>query len=133
MTATTTRTLSAVQVFDLLRLYDPTVEGAELIFASDPPDDLWQMAAILHTGLRAVLMNRRWFGIDTDGHSCGPYPSRGNGPLAFGALDTAKPIPQQVRLVTVEGERGWDRVRPASYMNFPQLFTTNLPPKRTAR
>ena len=133
MTATTTRTLSAVQVFDLLRPFDPAVEGDALVFAFDPPEDLWQMAVILQTGLRAILMKRRWFGIDTDGHSCGPYPSRGNGPLAFGALDTAKPIPQQVRLLTVEGERGWDRVRPASYMNFPQLFTANLLPRRTAR
>lgn len=133
MTATVPRTLSPAALLTLLRPYDPTAEGAELVFDLDPPEDLWQMAVILQTGLRAVLTNRRWFGIDSDGHSCGPHPSRGDGPLAFGALDTAKPIPQQVRLLTVEGEQGWDRIRPASYLDFRQLFTTDLPPRRTTR
>ena len=76
MTATVARTLSAVQLLEQLRPYHPTVEGDALVFAFDPPEDLWQMAMILQTGLRAILINRRWFGIDTDGHSCGPHPVR---------------------------------------------------------
>ena len=127
MTATTARTLCAVQLLALLRPYDPIVEGAELVFASDPPEDLWPMAAILQTGLRAALTNRRWFGIDTDGRGCGPHPDRGNGPLAFGALDTAKPIPRAVRLLTVEGEPRWDRIRTVAYLDFAELF---IPKKR---
>ena len=133
MTATTTRTITAVQLLALLRPYDPIVEGAELVFDSELPEDLWPMAAILQTGLRAILTNRRWFGIDTDGHSCGPHPNRGNGPLAFGALDTAKPIPRAVRLLTVEGEQGWDRIRPAAYLDFPQLFTAETRSRSNAR
>ena len=124
MIETVPRTLSAVQLVGLLQPYGPSVESAELVFASDPPDDLWQMAAILQTGLRAVLTNRRWFGIDADGHTCGPYPSRGHGPLTFGALDTAKPVPRTACLLTVEGEPGWDRVRPASLINYHRLFDT---------
>ena len=133
MTATTNRTITAVQLLRLLQPYDPTVDGAVLVFDSDPPEDLWQMAAILQTGLRAILTNRRWFGIDKDGRGCGPHPSRAVGPLAFGALDPAKPIPQEVRLLIVEGEQGWDRIRPVAYLDFPQLFASEKRSRSNAR
>ncbi|MFO0847301.1 MAG: hypothetical protein U0871_01900 [Gemmataceae bacterium] len=85
--------------------YGPTVIGGGLTFAAAPPPALVAALKTLHTGVRAVLTGRRWFGIDARGH--------GTGPGRYGALDPAAPIPPDTVLVTVEGDLTWDRLPPS--------------------
>lgn len=91
----------------------PAVEGEELALDRPPPDHLAGPLAVLHTGVRALLTGRRWFGLDlATGRSCGPHPARGDGPLAFGGLDPGRTLPANVGLLCVEGDSCWDRIGP---------------------
>lgn len=103
----------------------PVIKGPDVVFLADPPDELARHLDVLLTGVRALLMGKRWHGIDArTGRSCGPFPARAFGPLAFGALDTAAKLPRNVGLLTVEacGEK-WDRLPPRAVDNYPELFT----------
>lgn len=78
----------------------PAIEGDELVFDRDIPDDLLPFVEVLHTGLRAHLTGKRWFGIDANGRGA----SRPDGILSFSEL-----LPEHVRLLSVEGDN-WDRI-----------------------
>jgi hypothetical protein len=107
----------------------PTAEGEELVFHRPPPAHLHDPLAVLHTGVRALVTGRRWFGLDpATGKPCGPHPARGDGPLAFGALDPARPLPAGVGLLSVEGDACWDRLPPLARLNSPDLFATGVAP-----
>ena len=102
----------------------PTIDGPDVVFVADPPGELARPLAVLLTGVRALLMGKRWHGIDPrTGHACGPYPHAGRGPLAFGALDPTAKLPRTVGLLCVEanGEE-WDRLTPVAANEFPELF-----------
>jgi hypothetical protein len=91
----------------------------------DPPPDLLAALAVLHTGLRAVITGRRWFGIDPrTGRPCGPRPKEGRGLLAFGALDPSQKLPPAAGLLSVEGDAVWDRVHPLARLDMPHLFAS---------
>jgi hypothetical protein len=92
--------------------FGPTVEGGALVFDLDPPDELLPLLAVLHTGIRAVLTGRTWYGSTVaDG-----------GRVWMGELDPSAPIPPRVGLLTVEGDRCWDRIHPAARIDLPELF-----------
>lgn len=44
---------------------DPTVAEDELVLSYDPPPALAPAVALLHTGVRAILTGKRWYGCDT--------------------------------------------------------------------
>lgn len=93
--------------------------------ADDPPDQLLDALAVLHTGVRAVLSGRRWFGFDaTTGRPCGPRPKDGAGLLAFGALDPNAKLPPNVSFLCCEGDTGWDRIDADARRLLPFLFAT---------
>ncbi len=96
----------------------PRPRGAGLDFDSPPPAVLWPALDALHTGVRAVLTGRRWWGCD--GHGTG----RGS-PLSVDA-----PVPAWVSLLTVEGDAVWDRIAPSARLDHPHLFE---PPARDRR
>src|SRR5688572_7538393 len=84
--------------------FGPSVEGAALVFDSDPPADLEPALEILHTGLRALLTGREWFGSTcADGKRASVIE-----------LDPSAPIPPRIGLLCVEGETRWDRIHPAA-------------------
>ena len=88
-----------------------------------PADDLIDALAVLHTGVRAVITGRRWFGIDCKtGRPCGPQPKACDGLLGFGALDPGRKLPHNVGLLSVEGDPIWDRVAPLARLDLPHLF-----------
>ena len=102
----------------------PRIEGPDLVFDADPPDDLARYLEVLQTGVRALLLGKRWFGIDPrDGIACGPFRNRISGPLAWGALDPSAMLPRKVGLLIVEGTgEVWDRLGPLATVVFPELF-----------
>lgn len=91
--------------------FGPAVEAQDLTFGGDLPRDLEVKVRVLHTGLRAILAGRRWYGCD------------GSTGLAT-ALDPRTPIPPGVTLLCVEGDQRWDRIHPAARLDNPELFAT---------
>ncbi|AWM39108.1 hypothetical protein GobsT_26160 [Gemmata obscuriglobus] len=114
---------TATELLARVRGYGPAAEGAELVFATDPPPELDVLLRVLHTGIRAVLTGRRWWG-STDGK-----------PRVV-ELNPSVPIPADVALLAVEGDGVWDRVRPDARIDFPELFAapeTARPARTVAR
>lgn len=112
----------------------PAVEGEELVFDRSPPDHLASPLAVLHTGVRALVSERRWFGLDpATGKPCGLHPARRDGLLAFGALDPARELPATVGLLAVEGDSCWDRLDPHARLNHSALFATIVARARQTR
>jgi hypothetical protein len=83
----------------------PVVDGEELVSDRPPPPRLAGPLEVLHTGVRALLVGRRWYGYDpATGRACGPHPARGDGLLAFGALDPSRLLPAVVGYLSVGGD-----------------------------
>jgi hypothetical protein len=89
----------------------PAVEGDELVFASAPPGDTAAALRVLHTGVRALLAGRAWYGCGGERGSAAPRP-----------LDPSAPIPAGVTLLCVAGDPRWDRIDPAARLDLPWLF-----------
>ena len=84
-------------------------EGEELAFTTDPPPELLPMLAVLHTGIRALMTRRQWWGCESD------RPR-------VEVLSTDFPIPVGITLLSVEGDSRWDRIDPAARLELPRLF-----------
>jgi hypothetical protein len=89
----------------------PAVEGEELVFDLDPHSELDAVLRVLHTGVRALLDGRRWYGCGSERTTAGPR-----------ALDPGGPIPDGITLLCVEGDRCWDRISPDAWYDHPGLF-----------
>jgi hypothetical protein len=89
----------------------PAAEGEELVFTNAPPADLIPALAVLHTGVRALLTGRPWYGCGGERATAAPRP-----------LDPSAPIPAGVTLLCVAGDRRWDRIDPAARLDRPTLF-----------
>jgi len=100
---------NARELCDIVRPYCPAAQGAELSFEIDPPLELDVVLRVLHTGVRAVLTGRRWWG------------STGTKPRVV-ELNPAAPIPAGIELLAVEGDDCWDRIRPDAHIDLPKLF-----------
>ena len=103
----------------------PALDGLDVTFDRDPPPELDRDLDVLLTGVRALLMGRRWYGIDcATGRAVGPHPLRTHGPLAFGCLDPAAKLPRNVGLLTVANGEGepWDRLPPFAVDDWPDCF-----------
>lgn len=104
----------------------PRVEGEELAFDRKPPANLLPYVELLHTGVRAVLTGRAWYGIASprgkDGRGCGLGCGRGCGPWLDGAMNPADEIPPSAALLTVAGDSDWDRIRPGTIEKLPDAF-----------
>jgi hypothetical protein len=92
-----------------LELFGPAAADDDLVLDLDPPAELARVAAVLHTGVRAVLTGRKWYGCD--GRTGRVY-----------ALDPGQPIPAGITLLCVEGDRRWDRTHPGARLDHPRLF-----------
>jgi hypothetical protein len=51
---------------------EPTVEDGTTAFALDPPAALDPRLRVLHTGVRAVLTGRPWYGCGSDRRTAAP-------------------------------------------------------------
>lgn len=101
---TTARELLAV-----VRSFGPLVEGTDLTFVTDLPEELDVVLRVLHTGVRAALTGRRWWG------------STSEKPRVI-ELSPADLVPDGVTLLAVEGDERWDRVPIDARLDFPTLF-----------
>lgn len=88
--------------------FGPRVDGFDLVFDSDPDDELFAQAEILQTGLRSILTGWRWYGLDRTG-------------LAH-ELSPVSPIPIGMGLLCVEGDPSWDRLPRTARKEHPELF-----------
>jgi hypothetical protein len=77
------------------------------------PDELAPLLKVLHTGVRAALTGRQWWGCRS-----------GDGRLV--ALHTSATIPAGVTLLSVEGDGSaggkWDRIWAYSWIDHRELF-----------
>ena len=62
MPTTVTTSATARAVLALAEPFGLAVEGSDLIFVAGLPADLESAVAVLHTGVRALLTGRRWYG-----------------------------------------------------------------------
>lgn len=80
-----------------LEPFGPTVDGTALLFTTAPPSRLLPVLGVLHTGVRAILGSRRWFGCNgATGHVRELHPGDA--------------IPRGITLLAVEGDPRWDRL-----------------------
>jgi hypothetical protein len=87
----------------------PRVECRELVCDLTSPESLDGRLAILHTGVRAILTCRPWFGCDTD--------------TGFAwELNPTVPLPARVGLLCVGGDSEWDRLKDADREAVSELF-----------
>ena len=108
---TCTHTTTVASILPYLAAYAPRVEGAEPVFDIDPPANLDPVLRVLHTGVRAALVRRPWYGMTgADGQ-----------PPRFYNLDPRKPIPARVALLCVLGDQAWDRIPSWSRIDNPEL------------
>lgn len=106
-----------------MQRFGPAADGEELVFDLDPPAEFLPALAVLHTGVRAVLIGRKWFGERSD------WPG-------LTVLNPSTPIPAGIGLLCVEGDGCWDRIHPAARLDLPRLFvadTSNQTPRRSPR
>jgi hypothetical protein len=94
-----------------VRPIGPAVEGEALAFDLDPPAELLPALRVLHTGLRAALAGRTWWGCGDTRQTAAARP-----------LDPAAPIPTGITLLAVEGDSRWDRIHPTARLDLPHLF-----------
>ncbi|CEF48212.1 unnamed protein product [uncultured bacterium] len=108
--ATTTRTpTTAHGLLALVEPLGPAVENEDLVFDADPPADVDPLLRVLHTGVRALVVGKRWYGCDgTTGR--------------VSELNPGVPIPAGITLLAVEGDGRWDRIDPAARLDHPHLF-----------
>ncbi|HEX4612795.1 MAG TPA: hypothetical protein VH092_31660 [Urbifossiella sp.] len=104
-------TTTAAALLAAARPFAPAVDGAGLVFDLDPPAGLVAALAVLHTGVRAQLAGRRWYGCGSNRRTAAPW-----------LLDPAAPIPDGVTLLSVEGDQRWDRLDPFTRLDLPALF-----------
>ena len=118
--------MTAAKLLDALAVAGcaPALDGPDVVFDRDPPPELDRYLDVLLTGVRALLMGRRWYGIDcATGRAVGPFPRRTHGPLAFGCLDPAAKLPRNVGLLVVEARaERWDRLSPWAADELPECF-----------
>ena len=103
---------TAAGLLALVEPFGPAVEGGALAFDLDPPADLLPALRVLHTGIRAALTGRHWYGCGDTRKTAAPRP-----------LNPSAPIPPGITLLAVEGDERWDRIHPAAPLDMPRLFT----------
>jgi len=98
-----------------------TVDGCDLCLDGDGPERLERYLPLLHTGVRAILAGRKWFGLDG----------------ATGRITDLLPaarLPRNVTLAAVEGRAEvWDRFGPWVLVDFPECFESESPATPSAR
>jgi hypothetical protein len=82
----------------------------------DPPEHLDALLRVLHTGVRAIVTGKPWYGS-----TCA-----GKGRTWVGELDTAAPIPPNVWMLAVAGDPDgvWDRIPAHARLETPEAFQT---------
>lgn len=104
-------TVSAASLFALVEDFGPRVERDELIFEFELPKNFESLVSIVHTGIRALLTERTWYGCGSEVKTA-----------AAVALIPSAPIPLDVTLLAVGGDLCWDRIHPATRIDHPELF-----------
>ena len=91
--------------------FRPWVDRAALGFDLDLPQELESLLSVLHTGVRALLTGRKWFGCGSEQAMAAPRP-----------LNPDAPIPARITLLCAEGDAKWDRIDLAAWADIPELF-----------
>ncbi|MBP3954435.1 hypothetical protein J8F10_03910 [Gemmata sp. G18] len=107
--STTTTARTARALLESLGPCTPALDGPDLALGLDPPDALEPLLRLLHTGVRAQLAGRAWYGCAGD-----------TGRVV--ELNPGQPIPDGITLLCVAGDARWDRIGPAARIDAPELF-----------
>ncbi|MBP3956714.1 hypothetical protein J8F10_15685 [Gemmata sp. G18] len=109
MSTTTMTVCTARALLESLGPCAPALDGPDLALGRDPPDALEPLLRVLHTGVRAQLAGRTWYGCAGD-----------TGRVI--ELNPGQPIPDGITLLCVAGDDRWDRMSPAARIDAPELF-----------
>jgi len=108
--------MTATKLLDALIVVGchPAIDGPDVTFDREPPPELNRYLDVLLTGVRALLLGKRWNGIDC---ATGRFLGKG------GNLNPAAKLPRNVGLLIVEapGEQ-WDRLSPWVLDDYPDCF-----------
>lgn len=121
MPATATLT-TAAELLDALRPLCPSVTGTTFSLANDPPPELGNLLDVLHTGIRAQLAGRPWYGCGSTREHAAPI-----------ALRPGLPIPVGITLLCVAGDERWHRIPATAREDAPFLFGAPPAPKPTRK
>jgi len=108
---TTTTSFTAHDLLAAVHPFGLAVEGEELVFDIDPSTEMNGALMVLHTGVRALITRKPWYGCGSERVTAAPK-----------FLDPDKPIPRGVVLLCVAGDAHWDRIDPTARIDKPQLF-----------
>ena len=111
MSATTSIPSTVAALLKCLDPFCPTIKNGELVFATDPPEELDLLLGVLHTGIRAALTRKAWYGCGADQRTAAPR-----------VLDPSRRIPAGITLLCVEGDDRWDRLDPTARRDLTELF-----------
>src|SRR5690348_17187474 len=104
-----TDVITAASLLATVRPFGAAVEGLELVFDDDLPPDIVELLRVLHTGVRALIASRKWFGCEgKTGRIVDLLP--------------AFPVPEGITLLAVEKDTRWDRIHPSAWVECPRLF-----------
>ena len=105
--------------------YAIAAEGCELCIDPAPPANLDAHLRVLHTGVRALVVGKPWFG-SADARARRPWVEE----LAPDEL-----LPRDVGLLCVSGDAEWDRLPEGTLNDNPELFAEEgeQKPKRKTR
>ena len=109
MSTTTTTACTARALLESLGPCAPALDGPDLALGLDSPAALEPLLRVLHTGVRAQLAGRAWYGCSSD-----------TGRVI--ELNPGQPIPDGITLLCVAGDARWDRISPAARTDVPELF-----------
>lgn len=114
--------MTAVDLLERLTVAQltPAVENGELLLNGDPPLELEPILGLLFCPLLALLTGRRLFAVDQKGRGCVGL---------FGVIDPRQQLPEDARLICVEGLTDWDRISPLAIDTYPQCFKRFPKPK----
>ena len=99
--------------------FGPSVDREELVFGTRPPAELLPLLRIHHTGIRALLAGKLWYG-------CNGATGR------VSELNPSARIPAGVTLLCVAGDQRWDRIDSRDRASHPWLFSAEKPQTRRA-
>jgi hypothetical protein len=99
-----------------------TIEGDELVLSAPPPPGLAGYLSLLHTGIRAIIRGRKWYGIDQNGRGCSDD----------GTIDPREKIPSSVYLLSVGSESSWHHIDNRLRDEVPNAFDFLINEKKRA-
>ena len=112
--------MTAVDLLAAIASFDPSPDGEGLAYDEGLPEDLERLVAVLHTGVRAIMTGREWWGSTVSATVSGQNGLKRLPRVV--QLDPSKCLPHDIQLLSVEGDSRWDRINLAIVCELPAVW-----------